>query len=251
MKRLLLAATLLALIALPAAAQRWVNISYPWSFVEHHKAAEMLDDTKDSFIYGTERGNLIVMERDRMSGRLQVSKQREVWAPVKEIHLAEATGDTRNELVVSTRRGDLFVLESNNLTDIWRTPEGYFTNINCFTVGDTDGDGQPEIVLIADDKLVIMAGGEETELYRSSEDFTATDIAMADVDGDEQDEIVLNTGEIIDAKFRQIEWVHDDPFGEVFDLFDIDGDGIVEIVGVGLSGEVLILDGDEQRVKWG
>jgi hypothetical protein len=36
----------------------------------------------------------------------------------------------------------------------------------------------------------------------------------------------------------------------VIDLFDIDGDGIIEIVGTGPSGEVLIIDGDERLVKW-
>ncbi len=250
MKNSPIIAVLLVLLALPAFAQRWVNISYPWSFVEHHAAAEMLDDTKDSFVYGTERGNLIVMERDRMSGRLAVTKQREVWAPVKELRLAEATGDTRNELIVTTRRGDLFVLESGNLNDVWRTPEGYFQTINCLTVGDSDADGQPEIILIADEKLIIMAGAEETELFRSAEDYMATDIAMADVDGDGQDEIVLNTGQVLDAKFRQLEWEFDGEFGAIFDLFDIDGDGVVEIVGTGPSGEVQIVDGDEQRVKW-
>jgi hypothetical protein len=250
MKRTMSTAIFLILLVLPATAQRWVNISYPWAFVEHHPAAEMLDDTKDSFVYGTERGNLIVMERDRMTGRLEASKQREVWAPVKQIRLAETTGDSRNELLVTTRRGDLFVIEAGNLEDVWRTPEGYFQTISCFTVGDTDGDGQAEIILIADDKLVIMAGNTEAEKYRSPLDYNATDIAIADVDGDGQDEIVLNTGQVLDAKFRQLEWEHTDSFGDVIDLFDIDGDGIIEIVGTGPSGEVLIIDGDERLVKW-
>ena len=46
---------LVPILAAPAAAQKWVNISYPWSFVEHHAAAEMIDDTTDSFVFGTER----------------------------------------------------------------------------------------------------------------------------------------------------------------------------------------------------
>jgi len=240
----------LILLALPAAAQRWVNISYPWAFVEHHPAAEMIDDTKDSFAYGTERGNLIIMERDRMTGKLHVTKQREVWAPVTEVRMAETTGDAKNELIVTTRKGDLFVMEAGNLKDVWRTPEGYFSSISCFTVADTDADGQPDIVLIADNKLVIMEGNSETEKFRGTEDYKSTDIAVADVDGDGQDEIVLNTGQVLDAKFRQLEWEQEGGFGDLIDLFDIDGDGKVEIVGTGPSGEVQIVDGDERRVKW-
>ena len=52
---LLIALTLL--VALPASGQRWVNVSYPWAFVEHHPAAEMIDD-----------GALEAARRDRYAG---------------------------------------------------------------------------------------------------------------------------------------------------------------------------------------
>ena len=241
---------LAVLAAAPAAAQDWVNQSYPWAFVEHHDTAEMIDDTLDSFVYGTQRGFLYFIERDRATGRLQTKRQREVWAPVKEVRVADATGDRRNELIVSTRRGDLFVINLDTLEDIWRTPENYFQSLESFTVAEVDGDGKPEIVLIADGRLVIMSGDKESEEFRSAEEYKARRVLVADVDADGQPEIVLDSGQVLDARFRQLKWEFERPFGEVMDIFDIDGDGKLEIVGLDPLGDIQVIDGDERRVKF-
>lgn len=243
-------AALLVLVALPAGAQRWVNQSYPWALVEHHPMVEMVDDTLDSFVYGTARGFLYFMERDRATARLQTKRQREVWAPVKAVKVAELTGDRRNELIVTTRRGDLFVINLDTLEDIWRSPEGYFQTIADFSVADVDGDDKPEIVLLADDRLVIMSGHEEAEEWRSAEEYRAQRLLIADVDADGQDEIVLDTGKVLDARFRQLEWEYEEPFGTPLDVLDIDGDGKLEIVGRRPSGDLLIVEGDERRAKF-
>ncbi len=243
-------AAVLILIALPASAQRWVNQSYPWAFVEHHPMVEMIDDTTDKFVYGTARGFIYIVERDRASGRLQTIAQREVWAPVKTIRVAEATGDKRNDLVVTTRRGDLFVMNTENMEDVWRLAEGYFSTITDFTVADVEGDAVPEIILLADDRLVIFAGNSETELFRSSDEYKASTIRVADVDADGQLEIILDTGQVLDARFRQLEWEFETPFGLPMDILDLDGDGKLEIVGRTTAGDLLIVEGDERTAKF-
>ena len=252
MRQIAALAALAVLATLPAraAAQEWVNQSYPWAFVEHHDAAEMLDDTLDSFVYGTQRGFLYFLERDRATGRLQTKRQREVWAPVKEVRVADVTGDRRNELIVTTRRGDLFVINLDTLEDIWRTPENYFQSVESFTVAEVDGDGKPEIVLLADNRLVIMAGDKESEEFRSAEEYKARKVLVADVDADGQPDIVLDSGQVLDARFRQLKWTAEQPFGDPMDIFDIDGDGKLEIVGVDPVGDLQIVDGDERRVKF-
>ena len=249
MSRALFAALLLT-FALPAFAQRWVNQSYPWALVEHHPMVEMIDDTTDKFVYGTERGFLYILERDRASARLQTKQQREVWAPVKAVKVAECTGDRRNELIVSTRRGDLFVIDLDTLEDVWRSAEGYFESIADFTVADVDGDEEAEIAALADDRLVIMSGHEEAEEWRSSEEYTAKQLRVADVDADGQLEIVLDDGKVLDARFRQLEWEFERPFGTPLDVMDIDGDGKLEIIGLTPAGDLQIVEGDERRVKF-
>jgi len=246
----ILAALLLILLAMPAAAQRWVNQSYPWALVEHHPMVEMIDDTTDKFVYGTARGFLYVLERDRQTGRLATKTQREVWAPVKGIRVAEATGDKRNDLIVITRNGDLFVINLDTMEDVWRTAEGYFSTIADFSVANVEGDDNPEIILLADDRLVVFAGASESELYRSTEQYTASQIRVADVDADGQLEIVLDTGQVLDARFRQLEWEYETPFGTPLDILDLDGDGKLEIIGRTQAGDLLIIDGDERRAKY-
>lgn len=248
--RIISLALIFCLLPAGAAAQKWVNISYPWAFVEHSRSAEMLDDTRDSFVFGTERGILYFMERDRTTGRLVEKRRREVWAPVKQITLADADGDRKNDLLVTTKRGDLFVINLLSLDDIWRTADGYFTSILCFTVADVDDDEQPEIVLVADDHLVIMSGEKESEEFRSTEEYSATKLCVADVDNDGDDEIVMDTGQVLDARFRQLEWDYGAPFGAAMDIFDIDGDGNLEIVGSDAAGGVRIIEADERREKW-
>ena len=250
MSRLILPCLILFMAASPATAQKWVNIATPWSLVEHSSVVDMIDDTTDKFVYGTERGFLYIMERDRATGRLKNLKQREVWAPVHELKVAECDGDHQNDLVVTTRNGDLFVIRLSNLEDIWRTQEGRFQFISTFSVADVDGDKQPEIVMIADNKLVIMAGSEDTEKYRSSEDLEARQLAIADVDNDGQDEIVLDTGKVFDARFRQLEWDFEASFGNPFDILDIDGDGNLEIVGTIPGKGLQVVEPDTRRVKW-
>ncbi len=250
-RTILIASSILLLcLAIPAQAQKWVNLSYPWSFVENNPAAEMIDDTRDYFVFGTDRGILYFMERDRASGLLKTMRQREVWAPVRELRAADVTGDHNPELIATTRRGDLFVINLGNMEDIWRTPEGFFTSISAFTVADVDGDDKAEIVLIADDRLIIMTGDEETEEYRSTEEYIASQVLVADVDNDDQDEIVLNTGKVLDAQFRQLEWEFEGSFGDKMDIFDIDGDGNLEIVGISATGDIQIVEADQRRVKW-
>jgi hypothetical protein len=49
------------------------------------------------------------------------------------------------------------------------------------------------------------------------------------VDGDGRVEIVLNSGQVLDSSRAEVEW-EDEPFFGKIELFDIDGDGIPEVL---------------------
>jgi hypothetical protein len=49
------------------------------------------------------------------------------------------------------------------------------------------------------------------------------------VDGDRRIEVVLNSGQVIDSVSGDIEWEDETFFGKI-ELFDINGDGIPEIL---------------------
>ena len=63
-------------------------------------------------------------------------------------------------------------------------------------------------------------------------------------------EIVLNTGRVLDALTADAEW-ETSAFGAQISLFDIDGDGIDEVIGYGSPGQdqIRIFDVDERQEK--
>ena len=66
------------------------------------------------------------------------------------------------------------------------------------------------------------------------------EIVVADVDGDDADEIVLNDGFVYDARFRDLEWQSPESFGERLGTLDLDNDGIVELIGEFPGGQLRI-----------
>ena len=91
---------------------------------------------------------------------------------------------------------------------------------------------------------------QDVEEWKSQITFTATEIAIGDVDGDGGLDIVLNSGIVIGAVFRDVKWTYTNGFGSRIDLYDIDADGKLEILGYGGDGLVRVFDVDERRLKW-
>ena len=75
-------------------------------------------------------------------------------------------------------------------------------------------------------------------------------MALGDVDGDGEEEIVLDTGAVLDKNFRNLEWSVSGGFGERMGLMDMDGDGILEVISQYRDGSLKIFDVDERNEKW-
>ena len=147
---------------------------------------------------------------ENRQGNLVEKLARDLWSPVLEIVAADLDGDKQEEVVGFTQDSRLFVLKGTDLQDIWNTQLGRFQSITALTVADVDGDEQPEILMIADGLLRIFSGMRDTEEWKGSEPYTDSDLAVGDVDGD----------------------------------------GKLEIVGLGPDGLDRVFDVDERRVKW-
>ena len=94
------------------------------------------------------------------------------------------------------------------------------------------------------------AGRDQYEQWRSDQtDLTAHQILIGDVDGDGEDEIVLNDGYIFDARFFDLEWQSPEPFGERMGLLDLDEDQILEVIGEFQGRYLRIFDIDLRREK--
>lgn len=217
-------------------------------FASKYPGFIIVNGSQRRLVYGSYRGTLHMLES--RSGRLATVLTRELWSPVIRIYAIDLDKDGQDEVVGYTQNSRLFVLRGTDLQDIWNTPEGRFKSISALTLADVDQDGEPEIVFMADNQLRYYTALQDIEEWKSQETFNATEIAVGDVDGDGSDELVLNSGFVIGALFRDVKWAYTPGFGSRFDLFDIDSDGILEIVSQGGDGLVRVFDVDERRLKW-
>src|SRR5262245_14395176 len=197
--------------------------------------------------FGTYNGTILLYES--RNGQLVKVMQRYLWSPVLEMFAVDLDHDGQDEIVGHTMNARLFVLRALDLGDIWNTPEQRYRSIRTVAEGDVDADGQVEIVVIADDRLRIYNGLRDIIEWESQNTYTDTELAIGDVDGDGALEMVFNHGRVLDAVFREVEWTYEPGFGAEIDLFDIDSDGMLEIIGVGSDGLIRVFDVDERRIK--
>ena len=80
--------------------------------------------------------------------------------------------------------------------------------------------------------------------------WTATDMLIGNVDNDPEPEIILNTGEILNFRFKDVEWKSPDGFGNRLYLIDLDDDNILELVTEYGESYVRIFDIDSRQEKW-
>lgn len=198
--------------------------------------------------YGTHNGTVILKETQNRA--LVEVQKRYLWSPVIEMVAADMDGDGQDEIVGFTQNARVFVLRGTDLQDMWNTSERRYTTIRALTVGDIDGDGRKEILVVADDALRIYSGLQDVVIWQSTEKYADSEICLGDVDGDGKPEIVLNlSGKVLDAAFHETKWEYPGGFGSEIELFDIDGDGKLEILGVGPDQLLRIFDVDERRVR--
>lgn len=210
---------------------------FPWTEKEDQTA----------FLYGDTKG--IVHHYVSDGGRL-----REKWksfpleGTVKEIVGADLDGNGRPEIIAYTTGARVYVWGTTKYELLWESVEEKFENIQAMVVADVDSDPALEIVLCADNKIVYYDG---VEFFREKEgrDFVEpAAMLIADVDGDLEEEIVTNDGYVIDTNTLNIEWATE-AFGYPMSLFDLDNDGVLEVVGE-VGGALKFWDIEDRREIW-
>jgi hypothetical protein len=195
------------------------------------------------------------------SGVIHVYEERgdafaEVWlsryleGAVSGLVVADVNDDELEEIVVFTDRGRIHYFDTERYNILWSNPPGEYEQLTAQLVVDIDDDPQPELVFCANSRLVIYDGRDRFEEWRSDQDnLTTTDILVADVDGDGDDELVLNDGYVFDARSHTLEWQSPDSFGERLAALDLDDDGILELIGEFRGRFLRIFDIDLRREK--
>ena len=206
------------------------------------------DDPRARIAYGTERGNVIVLEY-RDGAYQQVWRSPSMVTRILKVHIADLSGDGDWAIIAYNTRGIISVWSLRGYRTLWETHEGQFRSIEALTTAQVDRDPQLEILFMSEGRLYIYDGAHFVEEWRSDQIYGATDIAVGDVDGSGTPEIVLNTGFVLDAFSRTLKWESVDEFGQYIELVDIDGDGRLELIG-GTASATKIWDVDLRREKW-
>ena len=171
-------------------------------------------------------------------------------APVVEFFYADVEGDGRNEIIIATVNGRVLIYDAYEYQNTWENLSDRFDVITAMQIADIDDDPQLEVVLIANDRLFIYDGLTKSRQWVSARPYKARQIVIANVDKDDQLEIILNTGLIIDSKFLNIQVEWDKHFGDKISVYDVNNDGYPEIIGELPDLSLRIFDAYTQREFW-
>ena len=204
---------------------------------------------KDRLILGDIHGFVHIYEQRGESWQeMWVSEYFE--GSISGIFITDINNDELDEIVVYTDAGRFFFLDIEDYNTIWSNPPNEYEIITAMFIYNVDDDVQDELIFVADGRLIIYDGRDQFEEWRSEQDnIEATYIVVGDVDGDGADEIVLNDGYVFDARYRDLEWQSSQSFGARMGLLDVDGDGILEVIGEFGDRFLRIFDVDLRRMK--
>ena len=206
-------------------------------------------EAPDLFIYANFNQNIHVYSLE--AGKLKLEWQTtNLGSPVTSLLVRDLYKDGQPELLFCTEAGRILIYDLEDYTFQWENLQDNFEKIECMTAANIDLDRQDELIFVADSYLYIYDSDTKGLEWQSQEEVTAREILIANVDDDDQPEIILNSGKILDSKFYNVELVADVDFGERISLIDINGDGYPEIIGEAGKFSLRIFDIYAERVLW-
>lgn len=196
------------------------------------------------FAFGERFGTVQVVKVDGRGGE-RVWRSNQLDGVPVEVIAADLSGDTLDDsLICRTTSGKIYVWAMDGFALLWESLQNEYTQISCFTTANMDDDAAGEIVLLADRKIVYIDGASFSKEFTGINEYSASMIRCGDVDADGQMEIVLNSGQVLDANTGNIEW-EDQVFFQKIALMDIDADGVLEVLTEdGNGGPMKVFDVD-------
>lgn len=216
-----------------------------------------------SLVYGEELGYIRILRADNEGNFRETWKSPPLNSPVRGIFVEDLEGDGETEIIAYTSDGNFFIYGYDSHDLKYRTPDGTYNNINCMLIANMDNSPELELFFIGIKPGDVQSEGgqpvgsliqfdpiSQFEEWISQEKYSATDMLIGNVDNDPDLEIILNTGEILDSKFKDLEWQSTITFGSRLYLIDLDDDGILELVTEYDQSYVRIIDVDQRQEKW-
>jgi hypothetical protein len=172
-------------------------------------------------------------------------KSKQLSGIPEEVGTGDLDGDgLEDSIICRTSGGKVYVWNMDGYNLVWESLQGDYQQVASFTVANVDDDPQQEIITISDGILVYYDGVSFNKDWTSLDQYEASMVRAGDVDGDGRMEIVLNSGQVLDAISGTIEW-EEEPFFQIIELLDIDGDGMPEVLTEnGFGGPLKVYDMD-------
>jgi hypothetical protein len=201
----------------------------------------------DYLALGSVRGYMYVLKKQR-AGFVNSWNSFYLGSPVRKIVADDIDANGIIDLVVLTSAGRMFIFDTNTHLLVWESTANDFASVSEFLVEQLDTDRAKELLLCADSRLVIMDGEKLLREYQSSDEFKCEYMLIGDVDNDDEKEIVLDSGFVINAKTLNFEW-QTDFFGTRPSLLDVDADGVDELICESTGGALRVYDLDIRQEK--
>jgi hypothetical protein len=167
---------------------------------------------------------------------------------VKGLFISDLGNDGKLKLIVFTK-DRLFIFDARSHALLWESVESDFTDISCMAIGNFDSsDRHKEMLILAGGVLIIYDGVRYNREWEGTDPYTAQEMVVGDVDGDGEDEVVMNTGFVFGALTHAVEWQTEN-FGTRLGLIDVDGDGVLEVIGESSGGKLNVYDIDKRQEK--
>lgn len=169
---------------------------------------------------------------------------------IQEILVEDLDGRGGYDIIVRTQSGQVYVFD-DTYASRWSSVNEGFRAVSALTIANLDNDPAYEILAIADNQMVVYDGDQFVREQQFNQVVpNVLEVMVGNVDSDREPEIILNNGRVLDSLTGDPEW-ETSPFGNSIELIDIDGDGILEVIGFGQPGQntIRIFDVDERQEK--
>ena len=198
--------------------------------LDHVTMFEPLDGEAGMMMAIADRFGTVQVYKDDGRGVTRAWKSVHLSGVPEVILTADLAGDGFDDsLVCRTSGGKVYVWRLSDYALVWESLTNEYQTISCFTVANVDDDPESEIVLLADRRIYYVDGVNFNREFTSIHQYDATQMRCGDVDGDGRQEIVLNSGQVVDSASGDVQW-GDEQFYAKIELLDIDGDGMDEIL---------------------
>jgi len=164
--------------------------------------------------------------------------------------VTDLDGNGEEEMIIASAAGRILIYDLLNYDLLWENHQDRFESIDCVASANIDGDPQEELIIVGDSYLHIFDGLSKTREWQSQREFQADEMLLGNLDDDDQIEIILNTGFVIDSRFYTVEFESKERFGDRIMLLDTNSDGIPEIIGELNDFTLRIYDIYAERELW-